>query len=194
MGRGENDEKTKIDNEEVEGGFCDKFRGFPKCIGFIVGNEFCERFSFYGMKAILTIYLLEALLFDDSTSTAIYHAFTFGCYFTPILGAIMADSWLGKTIVSVSVVYCLGHLIMSLSDLVGPEPYPFRGPSPSGKMTIVSVSILYAIGNFVLSISSLFGAPPYPFYGVSPDSNMVTTGSVLLLTTMDYPGLEPGQT
>ncbi|XP_019637128.1 PREDICTED: solute carrier family 15 member 1-like isoform X1 [Branchiostoma belcheri] len=149
MGRGENDEKTKMDHEEVEGGFCDKFRGFPKCIGFIVGNEFCERFSFYGMKAILTIYLLEALLFDDSTSTAIYHAFTFGCYFTPILGAIMADSWLGKywTIVSVSVVYCLGHLIMSLSDLVGPEPYPFRGPSPSGKIPGAMIGlVLIALG------------------------------------------------
>ncbi|XP_078620512.1 solute carrier family 15 member 2-like isoform X1 [Branchiostoma floridae x Branchiostoma japonicum] len=150
MGRGESEEKAKMEQEpEEDPGFCDKFRGFPKCIGFIVGNEFCERFSFYGMKAILTIYLLEALLFDDSTSTAIYHAFTFGCYFTPILGAIMADSWLGKywTIVSVSMVYCLGHLIMSLSDLVGPHPYPFLGPSPSGKIPGAMIGlVLIALG------------------------------------------------
>ncbi|XP_066263216.1 solute carrier family 15 member 2-like [Branchiostoma lanceolatum] len=150
MGRGESDEKNKMDQEEeVDSGFCDKFRGFPKCIGFIVGNEFCERFSFYGMKAILTIYLLEALLFDDSTSTAIYHAFTFGCYFTPILGAIMADSWLGKywTIVSVSILYAIGNFVLSISSLFGPPPYPFYGVSPDANIPGAMIGlVLIALG------------------------------------------------
>ena len=70
--------------------------GFPRSIYFIVGNEFCERFSFYGMKAILILYLTRVLKLGDNTSTAVYHTFSMFCYFTPLIGAMMADSWLGK--------------------------------------------------------------------------------------------------
>uniref|UniRef100_A0A8C0ZHC7 Solute carrier family 15 member 1 n=1 Tax=Cyanistes caeruleus TaxID=156563 RepID=A0A8C0ZHC7_CYACU len=70
--------------------------GFPLSIFFIVINEFCERFSYYGMKAVLTLYFTRFLLWGDNFATAIYHAFVALCYLTPILGAIIADSWLGK--------------------------------------------------------------------------------------------------
>ncbi len=46
--------------------------------------------------AILVIYLNLALGFNENTSTAIYHTFNVLCYFTPLLGAIIADGWLGK--------------------------------------------------------------------------------------------------
>ncbi|XP_006869412.1 PREDICTED: solute carrier family 15 member 2 isoform X2 [Chrysochloris asiatica] len=69
---------------------------YPLSIAFIVVNEFCERFSYYGMKAVLTLYFLYFLHWDEDTSTSIYHAFSSLCYFTPILGAAIADSWLGK--------------------------------------------------------------------------------------------------
>uniref|UniRef100_A0A667IF40 Solute carrier family 15 member 2 n=1 Tax=Lynx canadensis TaxID=61383 RepID=A0A667IF40_LYNCA len=68
---------------------------YPLSIAFIVVNEFCERFSYYGMKAVLTLYLYF-LHWNEDTSTSIYHAFSSLCYFTPILGAAIADSWLGK--------------------------------------------------------------------------------------------------
>lgn len=70
--------------------------GFPRSIYFIVGNEFCERFSFYGMKAILILYLTRVLKLGDNTSTALFHTFSMFCYFTPLIGAMIADSWLGK--------------------------------------------------------------------------------------------------
>ena len=70
--------------------------GFPRSIYFIVGNEFCERFSYYGMKAILILYLTRVLRLGDDTSTAIFHSFSMLCYFTPLIGAMIADSWLGK--------------------------------------------------------------------------------------------------
>lgn len=92
---------------------------YPTSICFIVVNEFCERFSYYGMKALLTIYFLTYLGWDKDLSTAIYHAFSSLCYFTPILGAIIADSWLGKfkTIIYLSLVYVVGHVVKSVGAI-----------------------------------------------------------------------------
>ncbi|XP_061697905.1 solute carrier family 15 member 2 isoform X2 [Syngnathoides biaculeatus] len=89
---------------------------YPASICFIVVNEFCERFSYYGMKAVLTLYFLTYLGWDHDLSTAVYHAFSSLCYFTPVLGAIIADTWLGKfkTIIYLSVVYVFGHVIKSV--------------------------------------------------------------------------------
>uniref|UniRef100_A0A3Q3ENA0 Solute carrier family 15 member 2 n=1 Tax=Labrus bergylta TaxID=56723 RepID=A0A3Q3ENA0_9LABR len=92
---------------------------FGKIICFIVVNEFCERFSYYGMKAVLTLYFLTYLHWDKDLSTAIYHAFSSLCYFTPILGAVIADSWLGKfkTIIYLSIVYVIGHVVKSVGAI-----------------------------------------------------------------------------
>ncbi|XP_051841326.1 solute carrier family 15 member 2 [Antechinus flavipes] len=89
---------------------------YPLSIVFIVTNEFCERFSYYGMKAVLTLYFLYFLRWSEDTATSVYHAFSGLCYFTPLLGAVMADSWLGRfrTIIYLSLVYVLGHLVKSL--------------------------------------------------------------------------------
>ncbi|EHB05813.1 Solute carrier family 15 member 2 [Heterocephalus glaber] len=92
---------------------------YPVSIAFIVVNEFCERFSYYGMKAVLTLYFLYFLHWSEDTSTSVYHAFSSLCYFTPILGAAIADSWLGKfkTIIYLSLVYVLGHVLKSLGAI-----------------------------------------------------------------------------
>ncbi|KAM8854845.1 solute carrier family 15 member 2 [Spinachia spinachia] len=92
---------------------------YPTSICFIVVNEFCERFSYYGMKAVLTLYFLTYLHWDKDRSTAVYHAFSSLCYFTPILGALIADSWLGKfkTIVYLSLVYVVGHVVKSVGAI-----------------------------------------------------------------------------
>ena len=52
--------------------------------------------KFVLFSAILVLFLNRALLYDDSTSTTIYHTFNMFCYFTPLLGAMIADGWLGK--------------------------------------------------------------------------------------------------
>ncbi|XP_054887260.1 solute carrier family 15 member 2 [Poeciliopsis prolifica] len=92
---------------------------YPTSICFIVVNEFCERFSYYGMKAVLTLYFLSYLKWDKDLSTAVYHAFSGLCYFTPILGAVIADSWLGKfkTIIYLSIVYVIGHVVKSVGAI-----------------------------------------------------------------------------
>lgn len=110
-----NDEKTYGDPEQDT----EKKAKYPKSVFFIVGNEFCERFSYYGMKAILILYLTNQLRFSDDTSTVIYHVWSMLCYFTPVLGAIIADAWLGrfKTIFYISIIYVLGNTVLSMSAI-----------------------------------------------------------------------------
>ena len=91
----------------------------PKSVYFIIGNEFCERFSFYGMKAILGIYLIHSLKFTENSSTIIIHSFNFLAYFFSLIGGIVADCFLGKyrTILYLSIIYCVGSVILSASAL-----------------------------------------------------------------------------
>ena len=90
---------------------------------FIVGNEACERFSFYGMRAILTMYMTSALLMSTEAATEIGHLFICGVYLTPVVGAWLADRWLGRyrTILYVSLIYCLGNIVLAMTA-VDPAP------------------------------------------------------------------------
>lgn len=94
-------------------------RAYPKKVFFIIANEFCERFSYYGLRTVLVLYLTRVLDFSDSNSTITFHLFAMLCYVTPILGAILGDSILGKfkTIFYLSVVYLLGELILMMSSI-----------------------------------------------------------------------------
>jgi len=93
--------------------------GYPVQVIFILGNEFCERFSYYGMHAILVIYLTSMLKMSKDNATAVYHAFNMLCYFSPIFGAIIADSFWGKykTILYVSLVYAIGNVVVSVTAI-----------------------------------------------------------------------------
>jgi len=110
-------EEKEAEAHRVEAQGEQKDLKYPKSVFFIVGNEFCERFSYYGMKAILSLYLHNKLHFDEHSATAIYHGFSMCCYFTPIFGAMLADMVLGKfkTIVYISMIYVLGHLLKTLA-------------------------------------------------------------------------------
>ncbi|XP_038615065.1 solute carrier family 15 member 1 isoform X2 [Tachyglossus aculeatus] len=93
--------------------------GYPVSIFFIIINEFCERFSYYGMRAVLVLYFQRFLGWNDNLSTAIYHTFIALCYLTPILGALIADSWLGKfkTIIYLSIIYTIGQGVTAISSI-----------------------------------------------------------------------------
>jgi len=120
-------ERRKTKKEEAEGE--PQKVPYPKSVFIIVGNEFCERLSFYGMKAILGIYLHKKLHLSEDTSTVIYHAFAMMCYFTPIFGAMIADQFLGrfKTIVYISMIYVLGHILKTIAAIptLGVPPLEF---------------------------------------------------------------------
>ena len=98
----------------------------PKGIPYIIGNELAERFSFYGMKCILVVFMTKYLVdqqgnhapMSNEEATAWYHWFTSAVYFTPLLGAIISDAFLGKykTILLLSLVYCLGHFTLAIDE------------------------------------------------------------------------------
>jgi len=98
----------------------------PGGIPFIIGNELAERFSYYGMRAILVVFMTQYLLdstghpdtMSDSEAKGYFHLFVSITYFTPFLGALIADGLLGKyrTIILLSLVYCLGHFSLALDD------------------------------------------------------------------------------
>lgn len=90
---------------------------YPKSVFYIVVTEACERFSYFGMKTILTFYLRYQLLYSEDKATVVYHTFTMLCYFTPLLGALIADLGLGRyrTILWVSLIYLIGNVVISIS-------------------------------------------------------------------------------
>ena len=101
-------------------------KNMPKGIPYIIGNELAERFSFYGMKCILIIFMTKYLMdtsgslspMNKEDATYWYHLFTSAVYLTPLLGAIIADAFFGKykTILALSIVYCLGHLTLAMDE------------------------------------------------------------------------------
>ncbi len=101
-----------------------KKRLIPKSVPFIIGNEFAERFSFYGMRSIIAVFLVHQFFSRDTSVIAnakantINHAFSTLVYFTPILGAIIADWFFGKyrVILIGSIIYTFGHFVLSMFD------------------------------------------------------------------------------
>uniref|UniRef100_A0A8C1QG62 Solute carrier family 15 member 1b n=1 Tax=Cyprinus carpio TaxID=7962 RepID=A0A8C1QG62_CYPCA len=79
----------------------------------------CSCFPSLCVAAVLVLYFKYFIGWDNDLSTTIYHTFVALCYLTPILGAIIADSWLGKfkTIVYLSIVYTIGQVIMAISAI-----------------------------------------------------------------------------
>ncbi|WP_425399608.1 POT family MFS transporter [Aeoliella sp.] len=98
----------------------------PPGIPYIIGNEAAERFSFYGMRAILYVFMTEHLMglsgeldvMSETEAKIWQHNFMTAAYFFPIIGAVFSDWLFGKyrTIVWLSLVYCAGHAVMALVD------------------------------------------------------------------------------
>lgn len=98
----------------------------PHGIPYIIGNEAAERFSFYGMKTILIVFMTKYLMdrtgqlapMSEEQAKSWFHLFSSGVYFTPLLGALISDVFWGKykTILTLSIVYCLGHLALALDE------------------------------------------------------------------------------
>ena len=100
--------------------------GMPSCVSYIVGNEAAERFSFYGMKAILAVFMSLSLLdvsgnpdpMSEEDAKFWVHTFVMAAYAFPLIGAILSDWLFGKyrTIMIFSVIYCLGHLTLAIDS------------------------------------------------------------------------------
>ena len=101
-----------------------KIATMPPGVPYIVGNEAAERFSYYGMNSILTIFMTKYLLdkmghlsvMPPANAEAWYHTFVFSLYLLPIFGAVLADAVFGKfwVVFWISIVYCAGHATLAL--------------------------------------------------------------------------------
>lgn len=99
----------------------------PSGIPYIIGNEAAERFSYYGMRTILVVFMTKYLMdssgmpntMSDEQAKVWYHSFSVAVYAFPLIGALVSDILWGKykTIMSLSVVYCLGHLSLAFMDI-----------------------------------------------------------------------------
>jgi len=93
----------------------DEILGHPKGLYICFFTEMWERFSFYGMKALLLLYLVKYHLFADSNGYNLIGAYGGLVYAVPVLGGLVADRWLGmrKSVVLGGVLLCLGHFGMA---------------------------------------------------------------------------------
>lgn len=120
-----------------------------------MGNEFCERFSYYGMRAILALYLNQYLLFNEDAATSGVHLFTAAAYTTTLLGAYLSDGYLGRyrTILYLSIIYVLGSSLMAFAAIPGVMGDP---PSPWGAI-VALVLIAVGTGGIKPCVSSFAG-------------------------------------
>ena len=98
-----------------------EFAGHPKGLYMLFFAEMWERFSYYGMRAILIFYLTQHWLFSDSKSNLIYGAYTSLVYITPVLGGYFADRYLGqrKAVLFGGILLAIGHSLMAVEGTGG---------------------------------------------------------------------------
>jgi POT family proton-dependent oligopeptide transporter len=98
-----------------------EFAGHPKGLYVLFFAEMWERFSYYGMRALLIFYLTKHWLFDDGKSNLIYGAYTSLVYITPVLGGYLADRYLGqrKAVLFGAVLLTCGHFLMAFEGTGG---------------------------------------------------------------------------
>ncbi|ARS27218.1 peptide MFS transporter [Sphingomonas sp. KC8] len=88
--------------------------GHPRQLARLFTTEMWERFGFYGMRALLTLYLAEHFLFNDTTTTGLYGGFTALVYLTPLIGGLIADRYLGskRSVKFGAVMMALGYFTL----------------------------------------------------------------------------------
>ncbi|XP_061923193.1 solute carrier family 15 member 2-like [Entelurus aequoreus] len=157
---------------------------------FIKINGFCECFAIDGTRAVLTIYFLTYLHWNHNLSTAIYHTINSLCYFSAILAALIADSWIGKykTIIYLSFVYLIGFAVMMLAATP-----PLGSGSVHIALSIVGLILIAFGAGSVRSCVTAFGGDQFRDGQASKEHNFfsnlfiwVNAGSLLARITTPY--------
>ena len=96
-----------------------RFFGHPRGLGLLFTTEMWERFSYYGMRAILILFLTQSLHWSTKDAANLYGNYTALVYLTPLIGGYLADRWLGtrRSLVIGGVIIALGHFSLAFSDM-----------------------------------------------------------------------------
>uniref|UniRef100_A0A2P2KW61 Protein NRT1/ PTR FAMILY 8.1-like n=1 Tax=Rhizophora mucronata TaxID=61149 RepID=A0A2P2KW61_RHIMU len=127
-----------------------KTTGTWKACPFIIGNEFCERLSYYGMSSNLVLYFKKRLHQHSATATKNNSDWSGTCYITPLIGAFVADAYLGRfwTIACFSSIYVMGMTLLAMSASVPglkPKCYSENDCHPTEGQSAVCFIALYLI-------------------------------------------------
>ncbi len=99
-----------------------RWLGHPPGLWVLATTEMWERFSYYGMRGLLTVYMIQQLSFSEERASAIYGWYVGLIYFTPLLGGIISDRFLGRgnSVILGGSIMALGHLAMTQESLLLP--------------------------------------------------------------------------
>ena len=129
--------------------------GHPKGLGVLFATEMWERFNFYGMRAILSLFLANALLMGEKEASLIYGGFLGLCYLTPMLGGYISDKYLGNRncIILGGTAMAIGQLLLFASAST------FSTNLDLAKTTMWAALLVIIFGNgfFKPNISSMVG-------------------------------------
>jgi len=131
-------------------------KGHPKGLWVLFGTEMWERFNFYGMRALLSLFLAEALLMGKTEASIIYGGFLGLCYLTPMLGGYISDKFLGNRncILLGGTTMGIGQLLLFLSGSL----YASNISLATNIMWIALLAIIFGNGFFKPNISSMVGS------------------------------------
>ena len=135
-----------------------QMRNHPKGLFILFFAEMWERFSYYGMRALLVLYLTKHFLFDKQEAYGLYGAYTTLVYITPVIGGILADRYLGprKAVLIGAILLVLGHLGMAVEG----EPVLDAADRSATVMNIFYMSlalIIAGVGFLKANISTIVG-------------------------------------
>ena len=134
--------------------------GHPRGLFVLYYAEMWERFSYYGMRALLILYLTKFWLFSDGKANLIYGAYTSLVYITPVLGGYIADRWLGqrKAVVFGGLVLALGHTFMAYEGMQGvTDPLTKQGDPAINVFWLALALIIVGTGFLKANISVIVG-------------------------------------
>ena len=118
-----------------------EFAGHPKGLYVLFFAEMWERFSYYGMRALLIFYLTQHWLYNDEKASVIYGAYTALVYIAPVLGGYLADKYLGqrKAVLFGAVLLTVGHFLMA-----------FEGDAAAGHTANPMINVFWAALAFII--------------------------------------------
>lgn len=131
-------------------------KGHPKGLWVLFGTEMWERFNFYGMRALLSLFLADALLMGKTEASIIYGGFLGLCYLTPMLGGYISDKFLGNRncILLGGTIMGIGQLLLFLSGSL----YDTNLSLATNVMWLALLAIIFGNGFFKPNISSMVGS------------------------------------